>query len=312
MSLVFFSNGYLLSNVNTCCCKVEKKRKKMLHNIVLITLKGGVVKYKREFLYPVEMAQMLSGLFITQMKVVKREMRHTLSYVEVDKYAITLVDDEELDLACICFHDVIDGWEFGQLLATQVLLKYVEANRGSNPRTTSGTITLGLGVASAPSLGFNRGSSNAMLTSSSSQKIEYTIDQATFHSKLPDAFRSMTKPIMYDLTQQRGIEKAAFVAAQNSSNKVLPSLLADWNLEAYLGHLISTSNDLMGGSPQSIVIDGDATNIQVIQVAPSYHLVVHVLKHIDSKVIDAAVNRAAKLLKQVYDLLIFTQNNQYR
>jgi predicted regulator of Ras-like GTPase activity (Roadblock/LC7/MglB family) len=306
----------------------------MLHNIVIITLKGGVVKYKREFLYPVEKAQMLAGLFITQMKIIKREMWHTLSYVEVDKSAITIVDDEELDLACVCFHDVNDGWEFGQLLATQILLKYVEANRSNNPRHNSGTLQFGLGT-SAPTSNNTNSSNNNMtnttatpmvrVTSTSNlitplssmshtqvQKIEYNIDQAAFHSKLPDAFRSMTKPIMFDLTQQRGIEKAAFVAAQNSSNKVLPSLLADWNLEAYLGHLISTSNDLMGGSPQTIIIDGDTTNIQVIQVAPSYHLVVHVLKHIDHKIIDIAINRAAKLLKQVYDLLMLTQNNQYR
>lgn len=302
----------------------------MLHNIVIITVKGGVVKYKREFLYPVEKAAMLSGLLITQMKVLKSELKHTMSHITFDKLAVTIVDDEELDLACVCFHDVKDGCEFGQLLATQVLIKYVEANRSLSATTkvpivnhNSSNTQLSTSTPSQQQLLLtpllSRASSTSILplttatvAASTITRVEYTIDQSSFHSKLPDAFRSMTKPILYDLALQRGVEKAAFVAAQNSSNRVLPSLMADWNLEAYLGHLISTSNDLMGASPHCIIIDGDTTNIQVIQVAPSYHLVVHVLKNIDAKIIDEAVNRAAKLLRQVYDLLIFTQNNQYR
>jgi hypothetical protein len=308
----------------------------MLHNIVIITLKGGVVKYKRDFLYPVVKAQMLAGLFITQMKITKREMQHTLSYVEVEKIAVTIVDDDELDLACICFHDISDGWEFGQLLATQVLLKYVEANNGRslmNGRASSGPLMMTLGSNASirgPINGTNNNNNTNNNTSSSSSssnnnnnklttplglaasptstvpKIEYTIDQSAFHSKLSDAFKSMTLPIMYSLQQQRGIEKAAFVSAYNSNNKVLTSIFADWNMEAFLGHLISTSNDLMGGSPHSIVIEGDVTNVQVIQVAPTYHLVCYVLKSIDPKIIEAAINKAVKLLKQVHDLLTHT------
>lgn len=403
---------------------------------------------------------MLAGLFVTQMKITKREMRHTLSYVEFDKIAVTIVDDDELDLACVVFHDVSDGWEFGQLLATQILIKYLEANGVTIPTTTAtggnttnnntnnttattnlhhsashnnislmsshggsggrgsggttgggggrmigsgtgipisngnmnnnGHMSSGLGsssilATSAPNLtSFTGGrppsssSSSTTTTTTSNQnnqnnnnqnsettngsgggggrlsshhssgsklsslysfsshsmtnigggggggvsnphhqqfkKIEYNIEQSVFHTKLSDAFKSMTLPIMYNLQQQRGIEKAAFVSAHNnnstssSHHRVLSSIFADWNLEAFLGHLISTSNDLVGGTPQSIVIEGDATNIQVIQVAPSYHLVCYVLKNIDPRVIEVSIQKAVKLLRQVHDLLTHTHS----
>jgi len=317
------------------------------------------------------------------MKITKREMRHTLSYVEFDKIAVTIVDDDELDLACVVFHDVSDGWEFGQLLATQILLKYLEANNvkpihfnsasssnlnnninGSNNNNNtnnninsnnsnnnnnnhsmngSGHNSIGSGGIMIGNRMGNNGTSSISIASSaptsiattsrpssnnltqlsfhnssnsgnggsgfgSANKIEYNIEQSVFHTKLSDAFKSMTLPIMFNLQQQRGIEKAAFVSAHNSNNKVLSSIFADWNLEAFLGHLISTSNDLVGGTPQSIVIEGDATNIQVIQVAPSYHLVCYVLKNIDPKIIEMAIHKAVKLLRQVHDLLTHTHS----
>jgi predicted regulator of Ras-like GTPase activity (Roadblock/LC7/MglB family) len=289
----------------------------MLHNVV-ITTQHGVVKFKKDFLNPIKNVSIVQGIIVTQVKKAKLELQQTVSYMELQNLAVTIVDDSASNLLCICFHDVEDGWQFGKLLATQILLKFIqEAQRKSAPNITShgsrgvAQLTGGVFGSYTGRIGSTSQHGGTTPTSSSGDEkeepIDYNIDAQVFNSKLSEAFRSMVNPVLKYLNKQRGIKHASLI----TSGHVLQSTNVDLSLNSNLKILISHTTDLMNSAldhPQVLRIEGETTNIQVIQVEHQTHLVVLCQKNADRKLMDAIINESVTLLKKIYTLLTNTQN----
>jgi hypothetical protein len=51
---------------------------------------------------------MLCGVIVAQVTKAKHELSQTVSYIELQNLAVTIVDDCVSNLLCICIHDVDD------------------------------------------------------------------------------------------------------------------------------------------------------------------------------------------------------------
>jgi hypothetical protein len=51
---------------------------------------------------------MLCGVIVAQVTKAKHELSQTISYIEMQNLAITIVDDSVSNLLCVCIHDVED------------------------------------------------------------------------------------------------------------------------------------------------------------------------------------------------------------
>ncbi|KAL0488226.1 adenylosuccinate synthetase [Acrasis kona] len=283
----------------------------MLHNVVITSL-SGVIKFKKDFLNPIRNINIVCGIIVTQVKKAKNDLSQTISYIEMQNSAVTIVDDASSNLLCICFHDVEDGWQFGKLLATQILLKFIqEAQRKSASNvlghhnlpisqsvTNSKTITLtGQMFGSYTGRVGPHGALVQQQTDDKDEPVDYKIDQQVFNSKIPEAFRSMVNPVLKYLNKQRGVKHASLITSGN----VLQSTNSDLSLTANLKILNSHTTDLMNSAldhPQMLRIEGETTTIQVIQVEHLTHLVVLCLKNADRKFMDAIIFESVTLLKK--------------
>jgi hypothetical protein len=159
------------------------------------------------------------------------------------------------------------GWQFGKLLTTQILLKFVqEAQRKSAPNISSHAhtgsnttiITSKSSALTGPLFGSYTGrvgsqrGGDTPTRDESDEPISYDIDSQVFNSKLPEAFRSMVNPVLkycmsfitfpnrFVVNKQRGIKHASLITSGN----VLQSTNTDLSLNSNLKILISHTTDL--------------------------------------------------------------------
>lgn len=240
----------------------------MLRNILIVTM-SGIPVFNKEFLNPIPQPRLIGGLLISMISASRRTLSRKTSYIELENVAITILTDAMSGLVCAVFHDVSDGYEFGKILASQILIRF-EREYGRNPSSTN------------------------------PQQYE------PFHSKIPDVLRGMVHPILEILKRHRGIRHASLITSGN----VLSSTNSDLSISANLRILISHSTDLMNSAldhPQTLRIEGDTVNIQIIHVEHLTHLVVVSLKNADQKKVDTVVNQASDLIRKGMCALLSVQ-----
>lgn len=98
----------------------------MIHNLIIAT-ESGVKLFEKQFMTPVgNSSNMLASLLTAVLVKGKRELFHTMEYFEMQRVALTIVNDGSRRLFCAVITDSDVGNEFPKLIATQTLQKYIE------------------------------------------------------------------------------------------------------------------------------------------------------------------------------------------
>ncbi|KAL9646845.1 hypothetical protein ABK040_013705 [Willaertia magna] len=266
----------------------------MIHNLIIAT-ESGVKLFDKQFMMPVANgANLLASLLTAVLVKGKKELFHTIEYVEMENLALTLVNDGLRKLFCAIITDSDVGFEFSKLIASQTLQKYIEEtcksmervnNRNSSndllaksasivvPTTpknsTIATPTKGLvgdalhGQRIFPSLtkywmrdfSFSRMKFNGLpLEEEKTEEFNYRIDPEVFQSKLRDTFLSIINPILYEVRREIGIISAELISKDQD---VLRSTSQSLDLRAFSDFLMSNSTDILNAvndNPKSLEI----------------------------------------------------------
>ena len=109
----------------------------MIHNLIIAT-ESGVKLFEKQFMTPVGSSSNLLASLLTAVLIKgKRELEHTIEYFEMERLALTIVNDGSRKVFCALITDTSLGHEFPKLIATQTLRKYIEEASKSSPLHTA-------------------------------------------------------------------------------------------------------------------------------------------------------------------------------
>lgn len=84
----------------------------MLHNLLIISGRGGIVLFRKSLTKSLNQARLVAGLLSALCKKATESIGLPVSYMELEHFAITVVEDsapqEAEYLRCVAFHDVED------------------------------------------------------------------------------------------------------------------------------------------------------------------------------------------------------------
>eukprot|EP01080_Neovahlkampfia_damariscottae_P005447 gene5447-9260_t len=217
----------------------------MINSIFIMNL-SGYLFFQKDFLNPVD--KKLSSVLVTMLTFAKKSTNRKISYIELENIAVSLTVEEDLPTPIVCaiFHDVGDGVDFGLLLSSQIIQRFISE---FGPKFT---------ITSVPKY-------------------------KGFSSKIPEIFRNTTASILAKLGKKtkyfkikkektRGIKFATLI-----SNGNLPSTNTDLSVSANLKYLLSSTHDLTtifdDESFTEIVLEDNEGSLRVIQVVKETFLI---------------------------------------
>lgn len=95
----------------------------------------------------------------------------------------------------------------------------------------------------------------------------------------------------------------------SSGETYIGSTNTDLSVSANLKVLLSNSTEILnsfGDFPQSITLEGDTTNIRIIQVVSKTHLVIMTLKSFNQSKIEQLIDKNVNLIQKVNNLITST------
>lgn len=112
----------------------------MIHNLIIAS-ESGVKLFEKQFMAPVgNSSNLLTSLLTAVLVKGKRELYHTIQYFEMQRLALTIVNDGSRRIFCAVITDTEVGVEFPKLVATQTLQKYIEEATSLNRHSKQPTL----------------------------------------------------------------------------------------------------------------------------------------------------------------------------
>mmetsp|Transcript_13831 Transcript_13831/g.17147 ORF Transcript_13831/g.17147 Transcript_13831/m.17147 type:complete len:225 (-) Transcript_13831:2262-2936(-) len=204
-----------------------------------------------------------------------------VSYIELQNVGITLVGLDSKNLCCILFHDEEDGEDFGRLLASQILLAFVD---------TYMLLDKGLTTTGA---------------------MHNLSDFLDFHLMIGCVIRDSVGPVLEELQRNRAVVLALLVtddATDGDSTITYSTGEVDrFGVLANLKPLISAATDVMSHqreSMKSLWLESSPSRASRLFVRriDNATLVVQFSKRFEQTVYISELERAAHLLKKVVTL----------
>jgi len=95
----------------------------MIHHF-LITSSSGLVLYSREFTSSLAQPRLVGSLLTALVEFSKKNVSLPVSYIELEKVAVAVSVSESTRIICAVFFDSEDGFYFGKLISTELLLAF--------------------------------------------------------------------------------------------------------------------------------------------------------------------------------------------
>ena len=96
-----------------------------LRNVIVLA-PSGLVLFAKEYGHAVAQPRLLGSLLTAMTEFATQTTAMRPSYIEMSRMAVTLVWDDVARVACALVHDRTDTALFGRLLASEILLAFVE------------------------------------------------------------------------------------------------------------------------------------------------------------------------------------------
>jgi len=274
----------------------------MLRNLIIIKA-SGLVLFEKDWKLDKKKAISLGGLIKGIQEFCQQSVGLPLSYLEFSSMAVTFVEILGADnqtIICALLHDVADGVEFGRLIATQILQRFLSEYFQNN-----------ISAVPNPSTG-NRSRSGSrresgIIDAEDSAVLNQNMFRATFSNKIMEIISNSPRAILYQLEQVRGIEKVVLYDERNESKGLVSvqTLEDQLGLAANLQALISFSSEILarkGDSIQQIVLEMNGFILFVDRVV-DYFLLCICNKSIDQQVYQYHINNAVLLLTKVFQVV---------
>ncbi|KAL9657574.1 hypothetical protein ABK040_001001 [Willaertia magna] len=300
--------------------------------LIFITTNTGVPKFKKSLITDLDrdIFLRLSNLIVTLFVKSKREIDYKLNHFELSNRAVTIVENINSKLLCILMHDLSDGYEFGKLVAEEILERFISTFRPStslstkalysnsfknksqvlheasnieksNNNNNTNNNTGGVGNTEQEFLENHRHLED--LTNGNDDSIELdfngvNVDEKIFEAKLAEIYLDLVYPIIEELDSVRGIQHSWLI--ESGDEGILTTTKPQ--LEADLKFLVNNCDRLLNGVMQTLTIKGTGKNIQIVTVEHKCHLVVLIEANVHPEITSRAIHKAVFLLKKVYAL----------
>jgi hypothetical protein len=97
----------------------------VLRNILILST-SGIVLFSKEIVRPLSQPRLLGSLLTAILQYSQASVGMPATYIELDTVAVSISISEKRKLSCCLVHDVEDGEDFGLLLSSTILYKFLE------------------------------------------------------------------------------------------------------------------------------------------------------------------------------------------
>ncbi|KAJ5076713.1 late endosomal/lysosomal mp1 interacting protein [Anaeramoeba ignava] len=245
----------------------------MLHNVLIIS-RAGMLLFNKDFLTQLEKPGLLASLISTIFNFSLDSTGMAVSYIELTKLAITVVNDDATHIYCVLFHDMEDGAEFGKIVANEILDRFKKE--------------------------YNMDFNNTILVKSFHG----------FHSKIPDAIRNTVRPVLVKLQRTPGVKNALLV--EDTVVTYAARQIDQLGVVANIRALLISSSEMMSlkaDSPFYVSIDNNENLIHISKIEKAL-LVVVSKKSENNEICAEAIHEAVEMLKKVFSILSNLDSNR--
>eukprot|EP00823_Brevimastigomonas_motovehiculus_P003700 TRINITY_DN2290_c0_g1_i1.p1 TRINITY_DN2290_c0_g1~~TRINITY_DN2290_c0_g1_i1.p1 ORF type:complete len:249 (-),score=42.58 TRINITY_DN2290_c0_g1_i1:231-977(-) len=246
----------------------------MLRDILIIS-QSGLVLFAKEFLQGVATKPQMMGALLRTMLSFCTDVcgMPGFSYISLTTVGVAVCVKNKL--TCVLFHDIVDGSDFGKLIASEMLDAFVRK--------------------------YSSELENQMTSSDLFKE---------FNSSVVEIVRDSIRPVLHQLQQIRGITFAFLI----DGDDYFSTINLDSKLDVLANHsaLLNVSSDIMAmknDSTQAILMKGEKTTT-VLRRIERASLVVIYANNANPERCDSEICKAAKLLQQVLILISNLQDTR--
>ncbi|KAL6041759.1 Saccharopine dehydrogenase [Balamuthia mandrillaris] len=244
----------------------------MLYSLIITISNNGTVVFEKEWVKLIAGKTIrFGGLLTTMQTLAKQGINMTVSYLEFEEIALSVVQNQKSGLSCALFHEKEDGPEFGKIIAGAILSSFLrefpdETWNGINIRPQKFT---------------------------------------GFTNKIVDAINNSTQTILQQLKQKRGLLNALLVFDEGRHPITAGKLEDHVAVVANLQALLTFSSELMAAkqdAPQVVTLDMSKQVVYLYRLRANASLVCICRKSVRREAYLEHIHLAATLVEQVFTL----------